>query len=81
MYAPLCSTNWIFNFVMKLNEETPFANYFRVFLNKKEASNRCSSVTANETLRSDWTINELDGWLQNQVIFLSSRMYAMNLNI
>lgn len=67
--------------VMKLNEETPFANYVREFLNEREASNRYPSVTANETLRSDWIINELDGWLQNQVIFLSSRMYAMNLYI
>ncbi|KAJ8423196.1 hypothetical protein Cgig2_019238 [Carnegiea gigantea] len=28
------------------------------------------NVTANDTLRSDWIINELDGWLQNQVEYI-----------
>ena len=48
--APLIGLPFL---VMKLNEETHFANYVREFLNEREASNQCSSVTENETLRSD----------------------------
>jgi len=48
-----------------------FVDYVREFLNQREASNQGSSVTVNETLRSDWIINELEGWLQKQVTFLS----------
>jgi len=52
---------------MKLNEGTLFANFAREFLNEREAPNRCYPSTANEALRSDLIINELDGWLRNQV--------------
>jgi len=42
-----------------------FVDYVMEFLKQMEASNQSSSIIVNETIRSDWILNELDGWLQN----------------